>query len=68
MSKESIYGSSHGSEVCKLARSIIGNAGHITNEEVEVLRFLAYKGDFESKRAVIINKDSKINNLLKEQK
>lgn len=68
MAKESIYGQSHGNEVCKLARSIIGNAGHITNEEVEILRFLAYKGDHEYKRVVIINKDSKINNLLKEQK
>ena len=68
MSRNSTYGESFGSEVSKLARSIIGNAGNISNEDLEVLKFLAYKGSFESSRAVIIDKDSKLNNLIKEKK
>jgi hypothetical protein len=62
MSKNSIYGPSHGSEVGTLCRKIIGNAGYITLEEVEVLRFLAHKGDFEDNKVVLIAKDSKLNN------
>jgi len=68
MSRNSTYGESFGNEVSKYARSIIGNAGNISSEDLEVLKFLAYKGSFESSRVVIIDKDSKLNNLIKEKK
>jgi hypothetical protein len=68
MARNSTYGDSHGSEISKYARAIIGNAGNISKEEVEILKFLAYKGSFESQRVVIIDKDSKLNNLIKEKK
>lgn len=68
MARNSGFGKYHGSEIQKYARAIIGNASHITNDEVEILKFLAYKGSFENKRVVIIDKDSKLNNLLKEKK
>lgn len=68
MAKNSIYGDFQKDEIVKYSRAIIGNIGHITNEEIEILKFLAYKGSFEDKRVVIIDKDSKLNNLLKEKK
>jgi len=67
MARNSTYGSFHGSEVSKYARSIIGNAGNITQEELEILKFLAYKGSFEDRKVVIIDKDSKLNNLLQKK-
>lgn len=67
MARNSTYGSFYGSEVSKYARSIIGNAGNITQEELEILKFLAYKGSFEDRKVVIIDKDSKLNNLLQKK-
>ena len=52
MATNSTYGSFHGSEVSKYAKSIIGNAGNITQEELEILKFLAYKGSFEDKKVI----------------
>lgn len=56
MARNSTYGSFHGSEVSKYARSIIGNAGNITQEELEILKFLAYKGSFEDRKVIFAKK------------
>ena len=68
MARNSIYGNSHKDEIVKYSRAIIGNIGHITNEEIEILKFLAYKGSFEEEKIVKIDVKSKLNNLLKEKK
>lgn len=60
MAKNSTFGNFHGSEVSKYARSIMSNAGNISMEELEILKFLAYKGSYEDKKVVLIGKDSKI--------
>jgi hypothetical protein len=57
MAKNSIYGVSHGSEVSQLSRSIIGNAGYLTKEDIEVLRFLAYKGDNEKQKVKLVSNE-----------
>lgn len=56
MAKNSIYGSFHGSEVSKYARSIMSNAGNISMEELEILKFLAYKGSFEKREVILREK------------
>ena len=56
MAKNSTFGNFHGSEVSKYARSIMGNAGNISMEELEILKFLAYKGSYEDKKVVLIGK------------
>lgn len=59
MAKNSTYGNFHGNEVSKYSRSIIGNAGNITQEELEILKFLAYKGSYEDKKIILIDKEKK---------
>lgn len=54
MARNSIFGSSHSEEIQKLSRSIIGNAGHITESDLKVLRFLAYKGSFEKQKVKLV--------------
>lgn len=56
MARNSTYGSFHGSELSKYARSIVGNAGNITQEELEILKFLAYKGSFEDRKVIFAKK------------
>lgn len=56
MARNSTYGTHHGSEVMKYARSIMGNAGNITQNEVEILKFLAYKGSYDDKEIILKEK------------
>ena len=56
MAKNSIYGDFQKDEIVKYSRAIIGNIGHITNEEIEILKFLAYKGSFEKKEVILKEK------------
>ena len=57
MARNGTYGEFFGKEVSKYARAIISNAGNISNEELKILEFLAYKGSYEDKKVGFIEEN-----------
>ena len=51
-----------------LIRSLFSNIPFLTMEDLDVLEFLGNKGFYDDRKAVLIKKDSKLNNLLQEKK
>lgn len=51
-----MIGESLEAQIYKLSRQIIKNRPFLTFDDVKVLEFLATKGDFETKKAIIVEK------------
>lgn len=49
-------------------RNLFHNIPFLTEEDLEIIEFLGKKGFHDDKRVVLIDKKSKLNNLLTEKK
>jgi len=57
MSKESMMGINHQSQVRRLCLKIMSNSPFLDQNDIKVLEFLSTKGDFENKTAILQEKD-----------
>ena len=56
MARESMRGYSQEKIIYKLTRDIVKNMAYLDSGDIEVLEFLSQKGDFENKKAIVVEK------------